>query len=61
MAFANTGRVVTAHPPGFGASRVAQLVKNPPPNAGDSGDIGLIPGLGRSPEEEMATYSSILA
>ena len=49
MAFANTGRVVTAHRPGFGASRVAQLVKNPPPNAGDSGDVGLIPGLGRSP------------
>jgi len=27
---------------------VAQLVKNPPANAGD---LGLIPGLGRSPGE----------
>ena len=25
------------------------VVKNPPPNAGDAGDVGLIPGLGRSP------------
>ena len=25
------------------------VVKNPPANAGDSGDMGLIPGLGRSP------------
>ena len=29
------------------ASLVAQLVKNPP----DAGDLGSIPGLGRSPEE----------
>ena len=34
------------------------MVKNPPSNAGD---IGLIPGSGRSPGEGMATYSSILA
>ena len=27
------------------------VVKNPPGNAGDEGDAGLIPGLGRSPEE----------
>ena len=27
---------------------------------GDTGDAGLIPGLGRSLEEEMATNSSIL-
>ena len=33
-------------------------VKNPPANAGDS---GLIPGLGRSPEEKMATHSGIFA
>ena len=26
-----------------------------------AGEAGLIPGAGRSPEEEMATYSSILA
>ena len=25
------------------------------------GDLGLIPGMGRSPGEEMATHSSILA
>jgi len=34
------------------------VVKNPPTNAEDSGSI---PGLGRSPEEGMATHSSILA
>ena len=33
-------------------------VKNPPANAGD---LGSIPGLGRSPGEGMATHSSILA
>ena len=32
-----------------GASLVAQMVKNPPANAGDARDTGLIPGLGRSP------------
>ena len=30
-------------------------------NAGDARDVGLIPGLGRSPEEGTATHSSILA
>ena len=25
------------------------MVKNPPANAGDTGDVGSIPGLGRSP------------
>ena len=35
-------------------------VKNPPANAGDARVEGLIPGLGRSPEKEMATSSSIL-
>ena len=28
---------------------MAQRVKNPPANAGDIGDMDLIPGLGRSP------------
>ena len=42
-------------------SLVAQLVKNPPANAGDLRDVGLIPGLGRSPEEGMASHSSILS
>ena len=27
------------------------VVKNPPVNAGDKGDMGLIPGSGRSPGE----------
>ena len=37
------------------------MVKNPPAKAGDVRDAGLIPGSGRSPEEEMAPHSSILA
>ena len=37
------------------------VVKNPPANAGDAGDSGSISGSGRSPEEEMATCSNILA
>ena len=28
---------------------MAEWVKTPPANAGDVGDMGLIPGLGRSP------------
>jgi len=31
-----------------------------PTYAGDARDVGSIPGLGRSPEEEMAMHSSIL-
>ena len=37
---------------------MAQAVKNVAVNAGDA---GLIPGLGRSLEKEMASHSSILA
>ena len=37
------------------------VVKKPPANTGDGGDIGSIPGLTRSPEEGMATHCSILA
>ena len=37
------------------------VVRNLPASAGDAGDTGLIPGSGRSLEEEMATHSSILA
>ena len=33
------------------ASQVELAVKNPPANAGDSRDKGLIPGSGRSPGE----------
>ena len=36
---------------------MAQWVKNPPANAGDS---VLTPGLGRSLEKEMITHSTIL-
>ena len=31
------------------APQLAPVVKNPPANAGDARDVGLIPGLGRSP------------
>ena len=34
----------------MGGSQVVLVVKNPPANAGDIRDAGLIPGLGRSPE-----------
>ena len=34
------------------------MVKNA---AANTGDMGSIPGLGRSPEEEMGTHSIILA
>ena len=33
----------------FGASQVVLVVKNPPANAGDVRDVGLIPGSGRPP------------
>ena len=39
----------------------ATVVKNPPAKAGDVRDASLISGSGRSLEEKMATYSSILA
>ena len=44
-------------------SQVALAVKIPPADAGDTRDLGLIPGSGRSPGGEggMATHSSILA
>ena len=37
------------------------VVKYLPTNAGDAGDTGWIPMLGRSPEEGMAIHSIILA
>ena len=40
--------------------QVALVVKNLLANAGDIRDEDSIPGLGRSPEEEMSTHSSIL-
>ena len=43
------------------ASQVALVVKNPYANAGDVRETGLIPGIGRSLEEVMATHFSIPA
>ena len=37
------------------------MVNNPSANAGDVKDAGLIPGSGRSPEEDMTTHSSFIA
>ena len=36
------------------------VVKNLPANAGDAGDEGLIPGLGRSHRKKWQTHSSII-
>ena len=44
-----------------GASQLELVVRNLPASAGDLRDPGLIPGLGRSLEKEMATHSSIFA
>ena len=37
------------------------VVKNLPANAGDTGDLSSILGLGRSLEEDLTTHSRILA
>ena len=37
------------------------VLKNPPANAGDTEDFGLIPGLGRCPGGGDGNHSSILA
>ena len=37
------------------------VAKSLPSSAGDTGDTGLIPGLGKSPGEENGNHSSILA
>ena len=37
------------------------VIKNPPANAGNAGDLGLILGTGTSMEEGMAAHSSVLA
>ena len=39
----------------YAASQVVLVVKNPPANAGDTRDMGLIPGSGRSPGGGKAT------
>ena len=43
------------------ASQVALVVKNPSANARDIRDASLIPGSGRSLEEETAMHSNIFA
>ena len=35
------------------------VVKNPPANAGDARDLGMIPGLGRSPGEGQMVNNKI--
>ena len=40
------------------ASLVAQWLKDPPPNPGEVGDMGSIPGSEDPPDEEMAGHSS---
>jgi len=37
------------------------VLKNPPANAGDTRDVGVISGLGRFLGKAMATHSSVLA
>ena len=37
------------------------MINDPPASAGDARDVGSILGSGRSPGEEMATHSSLLA
>ena len=46
---------------GFLTCQVALMVRNLPANARDARSVGLIPDWGRSPAEEMATNSRILA
>ena len=55
------GKWDTAYPQSNLTTLVVQTVKNPPANAGDTGDVGSIPELGRSLGEEMAAHSGILA
>ena len=40
---------------------MAQMAKNLTANAGNEGDTGSVPRLGRSPGEDAATHTSILA
>ena len=45
----------------YRGSQMELVVKNPAADEGDKGDMGLIPGLGRSPGVRNGTHSSILA
>ena len=53
--------IYLTHGSGYMGFPGGSMVKNPPANAEDTRDMGLIPGLGWSPEKEMATHPSILA
>ena len=44
--------IVFMHTYSIWASQVVRVVKNPPANAGDIGDMGLTPGSGRIRGEE---------
>ena len=46
---------------GWGAFQVALVEKNSPAKAGDTRDMGLSPGSGRSPGVGSSNHSSILA
>ena len=50
VSFLNLGEMALyrRHPMEPGASQVVPVAKNPPANEGDAGDMGSIPGLGRS-------------
>ena len=41
------------------ASQMALVVKNPPANVGDAGDISLIPGLGMNPLQYSCRENSM--
>ena len=43
------------------ASQVALVIKNLPANTGDMRDVGSVLGFAKSPQEGMATHSSVLA
>ena len=43
----------------IGLFQVVLVVKNPPANGGDIRDVGLIPGLGRSPGGGTSVCSSL--
>ena len=55
------GEVIIPFNRRLGASQVALVVKSSPANAGDARDVGLIPGLGRSPGGRNAAHFGILA
>ena len=40
---------------------MASVIENPPASARYTGDMGLIPGSGRSPEKEIILHYSILS